>query len=639
MALFGKPGLHTLLAAAPAPFAEHDERLAWLEDLADYLTRGGRDGYEARLKHLLKRIEDSPEWREGLRRTLLAWANESSALELFADTGIPTDASFLGEAMSRLSKKFLPQAQRLHELSETLPLLLPPDAAAALSMLAPPVRDGVLALWEGFDPARLRKDAVQARQWLAAQAAALALRTEFKTRLGAPESEGIPFLDLVTHVTLPDVDATAVLAALDRCRIQLLQVHGHLEETGVSVGLVYRLEKIQASLARIEKLTFCLALPEQERILAFAAELAIGSARDHSLRAHFRAAVRRLARKVVERAGDTGEHYITTTAAEWRHMLLAAAGGGALTAGTAALKFGITGWHLPMFFEGVFATLNFAGSFLLMQALGFKLATKQPSMTGAALAAHLEISGSQSEPSGFVELVARISRSQFAAIVGNLGMVIPVALAIDWAHVRLLGAHVLGHAKAVDTVHALHPLLSLTVPLAALTGVLLWLSSLFSGWVENWSVCHGLPDAIALDPRLRRWLGTDRARRLSAVYRAHISGIAGSVSLGVLLAFTPIVGRFLGLPLDSRHVTLSTGSAVFGFSALPWRGTGGMASAFGATVGGIVLIALGNFLVSFALALWVALRARALPQGRRLALLRAIGARLVRQPLSFLFPN
>jgi len=54
-----------------------------------------------------------------------------------------------------------------------------------------------------------------------------------------------------------------------------------------------------------------------------------------------------LNRKIVDRSGETGEHYIARNLREYRHIWLAAAGGGVLTVGTAVVKSIIHGWHLP----------------------------------------------------------------------------------------------------------------------------------------------------------------------------------------------------------------------------------------------------------------------------------------------------
>src|SRR6185295_6040783 len=107
--------------------------------------------------------------------------------------------------------------------------------------------------------------------------------------------------------------------------------------------------------------------------------------RDRKLSDIARGNLHLLARKIIERAGHTGEHYITTTRVEYVKMLLSAGGGGVLTTGMAALKYFVAWGHYEPFVEGVLSSTDYAVRFIVMQLLGFTLATKQPSMTAAAL--------------------------------------------------------------------------------------------------------------------------------------------------------------------------------------------------------------------------------------------------------------
>jgi hypothetical protein len=60
-----------------------------------------------------------------------------------------------------------------------------------------------------------------------------------------------------------------------------------------------------------------------------------------------------LQRKIVDRAGKTGEHYVAWTRKEYWHIWAAAAGGGLLTTVTAAVKIVIVGAGLALFVEGL----------------------------------------------------------------------------------------------------------------------------------------------------------------------------------------------------------------------------------------------------------------------------------------------
>ena len=99
-----------------------------------------------------------------------------------------------------------------------------------------------------------------------------------------------------------------------------------------------------------------------------------------------------------------------------------------LTLGTAVMKFMVKWGHWPLFVDGVLSSLVFAGSFLVMQLVGFTLATKQPSMTAAALAGTIRDTSGPHRLDELVPLIARIARSQFAAAVGNVTGVIVASI-------------------------------------------------------------------------------------------------------------------------------------------------------------------------------------------------------------------
>jgi site-specific recombinase len=277
--------------------------------------------------------------------------------------------------------------------------------------------------------------------------------------------------------------------------------------------------------------------------------------------------------------------------------------------------------------------VNYALSFLLMQLFGFTLATKQPSMIAAALAGSLHGSGDKQhdELDDLVTLIQRICRSQLGAAIGNVGFVAPTALLFNLAYMKLKGAPFLDEHAAAHTLESFDPLHSGTIFFAALTGVLLWLSSLGAGWLENWVTYRRLPEAIAKH-RLGRVVGRRTMQWIARVLQRNVAGIGGNVAIGFLLGMTPVVGRFFGVPLEVRHVTLSTGSlALAGFTL------GVHAPHFLGAVAGIGCMLALNFSVSFTCALGVALRARGIDHaGRRLV--RAIAARLVRDPLPFFLP-
>jgi site-specific recombinase len=463
--------------------------------------------------------------------------------------------------------------------------------------------------------------------------AALGMAEAFRTRVAAGAIRESPLY----HLTRA---APAEMPALiEAAREHLEQVKRALEDHGVSIDVVYSLDSIERGLLRIELLLPFVDghddLEPSYEIRALIDEVGKGLVGGRSFTQLLSDNLRLLARKVIERAGRTGEHYVTSSKREYWLMLASAAGGGVLTLGTAAGKFLIKWGHWPLFIDGALSAMLYAVSFVVMQLLGFTLATKQPSMTAASLAGTIRDRSGAGRLDELVRLIARIARSQFAAAVGNVSAVIATALVFDLIYVSATGATFLSATDSINVIKSFDPIGSLTIFFAAFTGVLLWMSSLFAGWFENWIVYRRLPEAI----EHHRWgkrLGKARMARWARFLEHHAAGLGGSVSLGVMLGMMPVFGKFFGLPLDVRHITLSTGALTLSMSSIGIDGAGWQAFILASL--GIMTMGLLNFGVSFALALVVALRARDVPRGERRTLPGAVLRRFLRSPLEFFYP-
>lgn len=654
--------LFRLLYALPSDGLE--ARFVWVEQLVAWLreprsAHGLVDADEpqapaaaTRLALLVRVLEGESAMRQQVARLVGHIAAEARGLKLFAQVGLPGRQGFISELTDRMLRHLLPAPPDPDRLSELLLRLFPSPAdldwleslptalTARLLMLVSEPQHPLPA------PAGLmRSHMVDALTLLSTQMAALGLAEDVRDRSPEVSFRASPFLrlrrtcdGLLARDAAPDT-LRELSAVLTECRQVVAIVTSHLEQSGVSMDLVYRLERLRRGLDRMEAIAQVLgAARGEERCregLALVAKLLRHSYSDRSVRALTRSNLRLLARKVIERTGSSGERYITSSRAEFHALLHSAAGGGLVTALTAALKLLLTKLTLAPFFAGLLGVLNYAGSFVLMQLLGFTLATRQPSRTTATLAGAIG-EGSRERLVRLVELIPRITRSQLAAALGNLSCVLAAAvgLALAWQLVRDQPFLTPDEAQAV--VKSLHPWRSGTLPWAALTGVLLWASSMAAGWLENFLVYRRIPEALAHHRRLRRLLGEERARRLSEAVLRHSAGIGGSIMLGVLLAVAPGVGSFFGLPLDVRHVTLSFGALSLAGSAL---GPEAVSSPeFLAALLGVLGIGALNFGVSFALALSVALRARDDSLGDGLLLARMLAARFLRQPLSFFLP-
>ncbi len=644
--------LHRWLVAMPAS-PSLDVAMQTLETAARWLRSGGalvevEPAPIVRLRLLVDVLAEVPAWRRALATAVARVCADGDALPAL-ESGLPNDRGLWEESADRMSRRFLPSADS------------PRDLGALVSRMFPTMRD---ALWLAFVPdelsarlvklldlradephapapfAPLAQAMLDVIALVATRTSALGLSREIRARSPEVPLAASPFflLPRLCDALFSGIgSAASCREQIVACRDALEAVRAHLEEFGVSVDVVYRLEVIGKNLDRLRDLLAISGAADDGTRTAAAfhviAQIAAARVRERSVRDMLSTNLHLLARKVIEHAGQTGEHYITITRRQWWKMLASGGGGGVVTGGTIAVKYLVMWAHLPLFLEGFGASLNYALSFLLMQLCGFTLATKQPSMIAAALAGSLHGSGGKErdELDELVTLIQRICRSQLGAAIGNVGLVIPTAFLFNIIYTRIHGAPFLDEHAAAHTLESFDPLHSGTIFFAALTGVLLWLSSLGAGWLENWVTYRRLPEAIAKH-RLGRVVGRGAMRWLARALQRNVAGIGGNVAIGFLLGMTPVIGKFFGLPLEVRHVTLSTGSLTLAGCTL-----GLHAPHFWAAAVGIACMLALNFGVSFACALGVALRARGIDHaGRRLV--RAIAFRFVRDPLPFFLP-
>ena len=217
---------------------------------------------------------------------------------------------------------------------------------------------------------------------------------------------------------------------LNACYIACDDVYAHLDENGVSVETVFQVETMRLRLARVETLLEAWLHRDQVQLFAKLTADLIQTVQGHrSIKRLAEQTFALLSRKMVERSAETGDHYIAGSRKEYFSMLKKSLGGGVIISGTVYLKFLITNLGLVRFFENILLTVNYAGSFLLIQFANFTLATKQPAMTAPALAQLLDDVQSKEGLDRFVDRSMALMRSQAASIFGNLAMVVPLVIA------------------------------------------------------------------------------------------------------------------------------------------------------------------------------------------------------------------
>ena len=649
--------LNALLTALN-PQASLAQRHLWLISLLDWV-RGNGTSPDASLQRL-RTFLDALLRDAALEMRFRAWwevlADTVDITTLLADFGFAPRTAFLSELGQRIRRKLLPITPETSDAAALFELALDTDTDAAwltaldedtlqrlASLLHLPSYEPGLSLWQ--------HEVLDAITYCASQVRSIGFAPEMRLRMSAPAVQRRPFHALAgdaeafraAYIAHPR-DAVQVQASaqqlrerLEACRQAAGGVYSHLEDHGVSVGLVFRLRQMRKRIVRIRELMDCLLstlpLASSQRLMA---RLATLSSEERSVRALITANSSLLAAKVAERSAETGEHYITRDPAEYRSMLRKAAGGGAFMSITTLVKFALLGLSLSVFWSGLLASVNYALSFVAIQLLHGTVATKQPAMTAPAMAAKLQDVESSAAMNLFVDEVTHLMRSQVAAVIGNLALVVPSVVAISAGIQLVSGQPMISQKEAHHVLESL-TLLGPTVIFAAFTGLLLFASSIVAGWVENWFVLHRLDSALRYNPRITATLGAERAHRWAIFWRKNISGFASNISLGFMLGLIPAFAVFFGMGLEVRHVTLSTGQiaaavaslgeSAFRVPALWW------------CVAAIPMTAFLNLAVSFYCAFRVALAANSVSVIDRGRIRKAIWTRLKTAPWSFLWPS
>jgi site-specific recombinase len=603
-----------------------------------------------RLRTVLSIMESNGELCAGFQRAVSRILHEVRSVTLFAEAGLHPREGLWSEAGRRLVRHILPSAREDTDLAKLVSRLYPtgksierlvylPDTVfERIVRMLSPLHDA--SAWENQIA-----DLTQAFHLLGVHVAGIGLAPAMRSRSHQGTIEDSPFYQL-QQATAGLVRERGSAAALEswrqkvhHCRSELNFVHYRMEDTGVSTSLVFDIGTIERAITRMESIADVLFVQHGHNPIHTVKRLLddVMNARleDMSLRALFAENTALMARKVVERTGEAGEHYIANSRKEYKMIWWASLGGGLLTVLTAAIKMRIVEAEFPPFVEGMAAGTNYAISFVLLQIFHLALATKQPSVTAATFAGIVRTTHGKARLEKVSEFVSRITRSQLASAAGNLLAVCAGCVLFAGLWHWIFGRPFLEVGSADHVYHSLDPIGSGTMFYAALTGIILWVSALAGGWVENFATYNCVPEAIA-QHRLGLKVGPERMKKVADTVDANISGWATSIVLGYLLGFVPAMGKFFGVPLDVRHVTLSTGTLALAAASLGrnWVHEGWFIN----TLFGIAVTFVLNLSVSFTIAASVAMNAYDVPRRDQLQLWKYTAMRFLKSPRNFLLP-
>ncbi|MEO6422542.1 MAG: site-specific recombinase [Candidatus Nitrotoga sp.] len=613
------------------------------------------------LRTLITLLGMHPDYATALRRYVLTLFEKRRHSHLYADIGILANEGFFTTVWNRIIFRLLPEETRDDYLKDMFGLVFHmqtdylwvdqiPDEVwiellKCIDFDAEPSHPG----W-----AKIQEEMLEAVQMLSYRIAATGLEHELVRNYPEIERFESPFLAQNVEVceycraylahlrgdcAQPYDKHIPVL--LHQCEVILVKVRKKAEQNGASISLTYHLQRVHQMIRRLQTMLVLLDPNESMmRSLALLRELVREENRKYSVRDVFTRVTDLVALQVTENAGKTGEHYAATTRSEYFNMLRSSMGAGFIVGFLALIKVGIGKMLLAPFTQAFFFSLNYALGFMLIHVMHFTIATKQPAMTAATIAATVDqnaVLNSKGNTSldGVVQLIAVVWRTQMVSILGNVILAIPTGIIIAVLG-HMAGAPVMSEEKAWRALDDINPFYSMALVHAAIAGVCLFVAGLISGYYDNKCAYTRIPARLKQLRWLRKSFGEQRLDRFAAYIGDNLGALMGNFSFGIMLGSMGMIGFMVGLPvIDVRHVAFSSANFAFALVALDFMVSWQLATI---SLLGIVLIGIVNLAVSFGLALYVAMKARQIRFNRIGELIFMLGARFVSNPREFFFP-
>jgi len=568
--------------------------------------------------------------RDSIQSTLRDFWSHHSYVRVISEAGLPDEAFLVRELLARALRHFLPVDEVEGDLYVLMDSLNLKESDARWVANLP---NELVAPWaDTFRPSTF--SILASCKILALRATNVALSRDliaFADDEDMTKSAFFHLPSLVEHVVRHPEDFHLWEEQRAACEAQLQTVNQQLGDRGSSANLIFRVRLLRSLLGRIQQV-IALERPESDA-RKLAVTVVHGFASQRRIGTVISATTRRLARSVVERTGRAGKHYIAKNTEQWGGMGMGAVLAGVITSFTALFKYSLAAAiHAPLLLA-IAHSLNYALSFLLMQAGGFLLASKMPAVTAATL-----VDAMEDPAKDHMASLQAISKTQFIVTISNLIGAVPASIAIDRLYYVVRGHPFLPEPAVEHGIRMLFPLTSMTIPFAIITGVFLWLSSLATGATANYLALHRMGSAISNSLRIRARLGPRRAEKLANWVKHHAPGSVGYIVLGFLLGAVPIIFELFGIPLEVRHVTLAAASLGYALDASRLYGQLHWQDALLA-FSGIALVGILNIVTSFVLSFLLAVRARNIGEAESRRFLREVGRKLLTHPLSFLLPG
>ena len=604
-------------------------------------------------------LKNNEEIKNNFRDYLFILFSNKSFTKALTDANILSENAFFPELKKRISYKFLPPVEDENTVSYIISKVLfnPKSDSNYIKNINP--EDGseffkLMEIEKISSLPKVKKELLISANILALRSVGNALEAGIAKMVPEYKNFDNPFVALQSEldsligrfkedenlqINSKDIDYKQIKIYLQQCLDFVDKAFKNASKFGISSKINQSLLKIRQQLRRIQDIIPILVVDNEEDVLINSKNLVSNTLKYNSHRNNVRELIddstRLISHLITSHTAETGTHYIATSPKEYLKMFWKASGGGIIVGFLCIFKMMMSYSHGSEFSHAVLYSLNYAFGFIIIYLLGFTLATKQPAMTAATMAKVLsDESSSDKNYKEFANLVAKLSRTQFIAFVGNVLWSFPVALAIiygmDWFRDENFAV-----AKADKLLKDLNPIESKAILHACIAGFFLFISGIISGNISNSSIFNQVPERISQSPFLNQVIGAKNSKKLSDFYTKHWAGIISNFWFGIFLGVIAPLGVFLGLDLDIRHITFSAGNFAL---ALYGKGFDIDTYTFVISLVTIFLIGAFNFIVSFGLSMLLAFRSRKVNFGELTIIYKSILKYFIKNPLRFFIP-
>ena len=604
-------------------------------------------------------LKNNEEIKNNFRDYLFILFSNKSFTKALTDANILSENAFFPELKKRISYKFLPPVEDENTISYIISKVLfnPKSDSNYIKNINP--EDGseffkLMEIEKISTLPKVKKELLISANILALRSVGNALEAGITKMVPEYKNFDNPFVALQSEldslicrfkkdkdlqIDSKDIDYKQIKIYLQQCLDFVDKAFKNASKFGISSKINQSLLKIRQQLKRIQDIIPILVVDNEEDVLTNSKNLVSNTLKYNSHRNNIRELIddstRLISHLITSHTAETGTHYIATSPKEYLKMFWKASGGGIIVGFLCIFKMMMSYSHGSEFSHAVLYSLNYAFGFIIIYLLGFTLATKQPAMTAATMAKVLsDESSSEKNYKEFANLVAKLSRTQFIAFVGNVLWSFPVALAIiygmDWFLEKNFAV-----AKADKLLKDLNPIESKAILHACIAGFFLFISGIISGNISNSSIFNQVPERISQSPFLNQVIGAKNSKKLSDFYTKHWAGIISNFWFGIFLGVIAPLGVFLGLDLDIRHITFSAGNFAL---ALYGKGFDIDTYTFVISLVTIFLIGAFNFIVSFGLSMLLAFRSRKVNFGELTIIYKSILKYFIKNPLRFFIP-